>query len=47
MKPISEFINTQNRFSHLKKEENKPVVDILQQEVKTEWEALLKKESLP
>jgi pyruvate ferredoxin oxidoreductase beta subunit len=46
MKPLTEFINVQNRFSHLKKEENKAIVEELQDQVKREWENLRKKEGL-
>ena len=46
IKPLTEFINTQSRFSHLKKEENKHIVEELQADVKKEWEDLLKKEEL-
>jgi len=44
MKPLTEFIASQNRFAHLKKAENKALVDDLQAQVKREWEELLKKE---
>ena len=46
IKPLTEFINTQNRFAHLKKEENKGLVEELQAQVKKDWEDLLKKEAL-
>jgi pyruvate ferredoxin oxidoreductase beta subunit len=46
IKPLTEFINAQNRFSHLKKEENRHIVEELQAQIKGEWEMLLKKESL-
>lgn len=46
IKPLTEFINTQNRFSHLKKEENKHIIEELQAQVKKDWEELLKKEAL-
>ncbi len=47
IKPLTEFLNLQGRFSHLKKEENKGIVDDLQAQVKREWEELLRKETLP
>ncbi len=46
MKPLTDFLNVQNRFSHLKKEENKPIVEELQAQVKRVWDDLLKKETL-
>ncbi len=42
-KPLSEFISRQGRFSHLKKEKNKYIVDELQARVDREWDELLKK----
>ncbi len=42
-KPLTEFIKTQGRFSHLNKEQNKYIIDELQAQVDKEWEALLKK----
>lgn len=40
--PITEWIFSQGRFAHLKKPENKPVVDALQQWVDKQWEHILK-----
>jgi hypothetical protein len=46
MKPLTDFLNVQNRFSHLKKEENKPIAEELQAQVTRVWDDLLKKETL-
>ncbi|MEE8360314.1 MAG: thiamine pyrophosphate-dependent enzyme [Candidatus Omnitrophota bacterium] len=40
-KPFTEFIEKQGRFSHLKKEKNKFILDELQKEVDDNWEELL------
>lgn len=45
-RPLIEFINTQGRFAHLKKEKNKPIIEELQKHLDREWEELLKKEAL-
>jgi len=42
-KPLTDFIETQGRFAHLKKEQNKYIIGELQAEVDAEWEALQKK----
>lgn len=42
-RPLVEFIETQGRFSHLKKEKNKFIIDELQKEVDRDWQELLKK----
>jgi pyruvate ferredoxin oxidoreductase beta subunit len=42
-KPLVEFVQTQGRFSHLKKEKNKFIVDELQRELDKDWQELLKK----
>jgi pyruvate ferredoxin oxidoreductase beta subunit len=41
-KPITDWINSQGRFSHLKEERWAPVVKSMQAEVDRKWEALLK-----
>jgi len=46
MKPLTEFIKLQGRFSHLQKEANKNIVDELQAQVKREWEDLLAREKM-
>ncbi len=43
-KPLSAFIEKQRRFSHLKKEKNKYIVDELQSKTDRDWEGLLRKE---
>ncbi len=40
-KPLTEFIEGQGRFSHLKKEKNRYIIDELQRELDREWEELL------
>ncbi len=42
-KPLMEFVERQGRFSHLKKEKNKFILDELQKEVDDTWEELLRK----
>ncbi len=42
-KPIRDFIEGQGRFSHLKKDKNKHIIDELQKETDKAWEELLKK----
>lgn len=42
-RPLSEFIEKQGRFSHLKKEKNKFILDELQQETDDNWQELLRK----
>jgi pyruvate ferredoxin oxidoreductase beta subunit len=42
-RPISEFIEKQGRFSHLRKEKNKHIIDELQKETDGDWEELLKR----
>ena len=41
-RPITDWINSQGRFSHLKDPKWKPVVESMQAEVDRKWEALLK-----
>ncbi|MBI4335242.1 MAG: pyruvate ferredoxin oxidoreductase [Candidatus Omnitrophica bacterium] len=42
-KPVTEFLKTQRRFSHLFKEENKHIIDKVQADVDRAWNDLLKK----
>jgi len=42
-KPLTEFIEKQGRFLHLKKEKNKYIAEELQRETDKDWEALLKR----
>jgi pyruvate ferredoxin oxidoreductase beta subunit len=42
-KPLAEFIEKQGRFSHLKKEKNRHIIDELQAQTDKEWAELLKK----
>jgi pyruvate ferredoxin oxidoreductase beta subunit len=42
-KPITEWFKLQRRFAHLLKPENQPLLEEIQKEVDTKWEALLKK----
>ncbi len=42
-KPLLEFIERQGRFSHLKKEKNRYIIDELQRRVDKDWQDLLKK----
>jgi len=42
-KPLTEFIKTQGRFSHLSKGESKYIIDELQKQIDNDWEGLLKK----
>ncbi|MBL7069499.1 MAG: pyruvate ferredoxin oxidoreductase [Candidatus Omnitrophica bacterium] len=42
-KRLIEFIEKQGRFSHLKKEKNKHIIDELQKDVDRNWEELLRK----
>ena len=42
-KPITEFLKTQERFRHLFKPDNKPLLDDLQIEIDKKWEELLVK----
>ncbi len=44
-KPLTDFIQTQGRFAHLKKEKNKFIAEELQKEIDKDWEALLRKAS--
>ena len=41
--PVSEFLKMQGRFAHLFKPGNESLIEIVQAEVDTRWEALLKK----
>ncbi|MCL2032919.1 MAG: thiamine pyrophosphate-dependent enzyme [Methanomassiliicoccaceae archaeon] len=41
-KPITEWINSQGRFSHLKEEKWAPVVESMQADVDKKWDSLLK-----
>lgn len=41
--PLSEFLLLQNRFKHLQREENRPLLEELQGEVDGNWEYLLQK----
>ncbi len=47
IKPLTDFLKTQKRFAHLFKEENKPLLEQFQAQVKKDWEELLRKETLP
>jgi len=42
-KPLVEFTEKQGRFSHLKKEKNKFIIDELQKDVDKDWQELLRK----
>ena len=42
-KPITDWLQSQGRFQHLLRPENKGVVDVLQQVVDREWEKLLER----
>ncbi len=42
-KPVEEFLKLQGRFSHLFKEENKEILQQIQEYVDKEWEKLLKR----
>jgi pyruvate ferredoxin oxidoreductase beta subunit len=43
--PVTEWLKTQGRFSHLFREENKPLLEEFQREVDRKWEALLARSS--
>lgn len=43
--PLTEFVEKQGRFSHLKKEKNQFIINELQKQVSRDWEDLLKKAS--
>ncbi len=45
-KPIEEWLKLQGRFKHLFKEENRPVIEKIQNYIDTEWEKLLALSSL-
>ena len=44
--PIEEFLKLQKRFKHLFKEENRWMIDKMQEEVDKKWEFLLKQEEI-
>lgn len=44
-RPLIEFIEKQGRFSHLKKEKNRFIIDELQKRIDEDWEELLRKEA--
>lgn len=46
-RPVTEFLKTQRRFSHLFKDENRHIIDKIQADVDRTWDALLNKEKLP
>lgn len=43
-KPVAEWMNKQGRFRHLSKPENKPILDSIQANIDSNWQALLAKE---
>ncbi len=46
IRPITDWINLQGRFTHLLKPENRPLLDEIQEFVNKNWNELLKKEKL-
>ena len=44
--PVVKWLENQGRFRHLFKEENKHIIDEIQEEVDRYWEWLLKREEL-
>ena len=42
-KPITDWINSQGRFRHLREEENAPVVEEMQKHLDQSWEKLVKR----
>jgi len=47
IKPLSGWLEKQGRFRHLKKEENKHIIEELQENVNQDWQALLDREEKP
>ena len=45
-KPVAEWLKKQGRFRHLFKEENKHIIDEIQEQVDRNWEWLLKREEI-
>lgn len=45
IRPITDWINLQGRFSHLLKPENRPLLDEIQEYINKNWNELLKKEA--